>query len=114
MVATPDTIVARGTKEDGLEQVVRLLEEAGVRFHVDEEIASDPDHPQWTWQVRVSGEAVDEARRALSRERQIPATTEPDSRPLFEPRGSQFIRIILALASFGLAGGLWLQTCGVT
>ncbi len=114
MAGAPDAIVARGTSEDELELVVRLLHDAGVRFDVDEGVGSDPDGPQWTWQVRVSGEAVDEARRALARERQIPATPEPSSRPLFESRGSEFLRVILVLSSFGLAGGLFLQTCGVT
>ncbi len=114
MTGARDAIVARGTSEDELELVVRLLDGAGIRFDVDEGVGSDPDGPQWTWQVRVSGEAVDEARRAMARERQVPATPEPSPGPLFESRGSEFIRVILVLSSFGLAGGLFLQTCGVT
>ncbi len=114
MAAARDAIVARGTSEDELEKVARLLHEGQVPFQVDEGIGSDPDSPQWTWQVRVPEEVVDEARRALAAESQIPQTHEPSPRPLFESRGSGFIRMILALTSFGLAGGLWLQTCGVT
>jgi hypothetical protein len=109
-----DAVVARGTSEDELRHVAELLHDAGIPFDVDEGVGADSDHPQWTWQVRVPVESVDGARRAMAGEHQLPATSEPSPRPLFDSRGPNFIRVVLSLAAFGLAGGLWLQTCGVT
>ncbi len=114
MALARDVIIARGTSEKELEKVAHLLQDAEIPFELDEGVGADPQGPSWAWHVRVPVDRIDAARRALAAERQIPATPEPSSRPLFDSHAPRFIRIILTLASFGLAGGLWLQTCGVT
>lgn len=104
-------VVAQGSSEGELRRVARLLHDVGILFEVEEGMGGSPEHPQWQWRVMVLAESLDAARRALSHEPSRPATAEPTPRPLFEPRGQDALRVALALAALGLAGGLWLRTC---
>jgi hypothetical protein len=104
-------VVAKGSAEGELRRVARLLHDAGVQFEVEEGMGGSPEHPQWRWQVIVLAESLDVARSALSSEPARPSSSEPAPGPLFEPHGQDLIRVVLALAALGLAGGLWLRTC---
>jgi hypothetical protein len=104
-------IVARGSSETALEQIAQILHEAGIAFDVQEEAGGDPARPDWRWAVRVRMDQVDQARRVLTRQPQIPPTHEPKPRPLFETPGREVLRVLLMLASFGLAAALWFRNC---
>ena len=104
-------IVARGSSEKLLEQVVQVLQGAGIPFDVQEEVGGDPDRPDWRWAVRVRTGQVDQARRALARGSEIPGTHEPRPGPLFETPGREALRVLLMLVSFGLAAALFLRGC---
>ena len=103
-------IIARGSSPDDLERLAKLLQGARIPFDVQEERGEDPAHPDWHWAVLVLPAEVDAVRRVLASGADG-LSREPGSTPLFEGRGSETVRIVLMLASFGLAGGLSLQSC---
>ena len=110
-VQTPEpVIIARGSSPDDLERLARLLQDARVPFDVQEELGEDPANPDWHWAVLVLPSEVDTVRRVLASGEQGPPPA-PGSAPLFEAHGAEAVRVILMLTSFGLAGGLWLQSC---
>lgn len=103
-------IIARGSSPGDLERLAKLLQDARIPFDVQEEMGEDPAKPDWHWAVLVLPGEVDTVRRVLASGADG-HSREPGSGPLFEARGSETVRVVLMLASFGLAGGLWLQSC---
>jgi hypothetical protein len=104
-------VIARGTSEAGLRKAAEALYGAGIPFDVDEGLVGGPDSAEWHWQMLVPSRQVEAARGALSAEPSRPRGRQPDPGPLFDSRAGEVLRVGLMLASFSLAGGLWLQTC---
>lgn len=104
-------VVARGSSEEELRAIAETLNGAGVRFQVEERILGPQEAPQWSWEVIIDEAQMDAARRALAPEPEPPASVESSGEPLFDSRAGEVLRVGLMLASFGMAGGLWLQTC---
>jgi hypothetical protein len=104
-------VVARGKSEEALERVARVLQGGGIHFEVEERVGTNPDHPSWEWAVLVKGSELDRARRALAVETSVPHAPMPPAVPLFEPRGTEPIRLLLMLGAFGLGAWLWFLSC---
>jgi hypothetical protein len=104
-------VVAKGSSEEELERLARLLHEAEIRFDVQEGFGNDLQNPEWRWEIVVGTTAVDQARRVLALEGTLPRTPEPPPTPLFHGHGQEAARIVLMLLTLGLAGGLWLRSC---
>jgi hypothetical protein len=111
MNSSQPVVVARGQSEDALERVVQVLQEAGIRFEVQEKVGSSPEHPSWEWALLVRPAEVDSARRALALESGVGTPPAPPPVPLFDSRRPEMLRVLLMLGSFGLAGWLWLRAC---
>jgi hypothetical protein len=104
-------VIARGSSESELRQAAEALYGAGIPFDVEEGLVGSPDTAEWRWQLHVLAHHVEPARGALSAEPPRPRGDQPGPGPLFDSRAGEVLRVGLMLASFSLAGGLWLQTC---
>jgi hypothetical protein len=102
--------VAAGASPEDLERVVSSLEDAGIPFQVEENLA-DPDSPtDWAWRILIRPEDLGRTRRALevvieaSKPSFVPSSMAAGSNPapLYNPGGGDWLRPLLVLTCIGL------------